>query len=117
MQSLLRSRRRRLWLELLEERLVLSDIVVPLDPTLDQFGDQILTVQGFDDPGRTTFGIFDTGSSAVTFSSDDQDNFDATVGAIPIKVPGGAVAEGIGGSITGDVSQPGRILAAGLNAA
>src|SRR5262249_15760041 len=36
---------------------------------------------------------------------------------IPVKVPGGAFAEGIGGSITGDVSEPGTILVDGLHAA
>src|SRR5258708_32669631 len=106
---------RSLWLELLEVRLALSNIVVPMDPDLDQFGDQIITVQAFDDPGRATFSIFDTGSSAVTFAYTDQEDFGATVGAIPIKAPGGAIAEGIGGSIIGDVSQPGRIYAAGMN--
>src|SRR5258708_2142347 len=53
MNSIVRCRpRRRLWLELLEERLALSNIVVPLDPALDQFGDQIITLQAYGDPGR-----------------------------------------------------------------
>jgi hypothetical protein len=98
-------------------RLALSNIVVPMDPDLDQFGDQIITLQAFGVPDRATFSIFDTGASAVTFAYTDQEDFDATVGAIPIKVPGGAIAEGIGGAIIGDVSDRGRIYAVGLNAA
>jgi hypothetical protein len=93
-------------------------LTIPLDPTLDQFGDQIVSVQAYGDPTRTAFGIFDTGSSAVTFSADDQDIFNSFLGnPIPIKVPGGASGDGIGGTVTGDVSQPGTILADGLHAA
>src|SRR5439155_12169248 len=61
-----------------------------------------------------TFSIFDTGASAITFSATDQTNY---LDPIAIKVPGGANADGIGGSITGGVSQPGDILADGLHAA
>src|SRR5262249_50756109 len=108
----------RLWVELLESRLTPSgDLTVALDPVIDQFGDQVLTLQAFDDPARTAFSIFDTGASAVTFSADDQEAFSFFGTPIPIKVPGGAAAEGIGGAITGDVSQPGTILADGLHAA
>ena len=113
-------RRRRLRLESLELRAVLSaptSLTIPLDPTLDQFGDQVLTVQAFGDLSRATFGIFDTGASAVTFSPDDEQLFEFLNAGIPIKNPGGAQASGIGGAITGDVSEPGTILADGLHAA
>src|SRR5262245_10800135 len=103
--------------EQLEDRLVLSggELVVPLDPDLDQFGDQIITLQAYGDESRVTFGIFDTGASAVTFGPGDQEDFTDLGNGIPIRVAGGAVAEGIGGVITGDVSEPGAILADGLH--
>jgi len=114
-----------LYLEVLEPRLVLSaphNINVPLDPSLDQFGDQIMTIQGFSSNGSTdtsnvSFGIFDSGASAVTFSADDQGLFEYLGGGIPIRNPGGADAEGIGGGITGDVSTAGTIIADGMHAA
>jgi protocatechuate 3,4-dioxygenase beta subunit len=117
-----RSRPRRrpgLNLEALEGRLLPANpgtLTIPLDPTLDQFGDQVVTVQAYGDPSQAGFGIFDTGASAITFSADDQANFASLGGGIPIKVPGGASASGIGGDITGDVSQPGTILADGAHA-
>lgn len=107
-------------LELIESRQLLTlppTLTIPLMPELDQFGDQILIVQGFDDPARAALGIFDTGASAVTFSGQDQEVFGmGDVGQIPIKVPGGASAEGIGGSIIGDVSEPGTIYSDGMHA-
>src|SRR5260370_13608625 len=108
-----RTRSLMLRVESLEPRVVLSgsDITVPLDPALDQFGDQIMTVTAYNDGSNATFGIFDTGSSAVTFSADDQALFDFLGGAIPIKNPGGATADGIGGTITRDLSHACTILA------
>src|SRR5262249_17539175 len=73
-----RTRRPSYIVELLEPRLVLDapgTLTIALDPTLDQFGDQIETVQGYRGESRATFGIFDTGSSVVSFSADDQANF------------------------------------------
>ena len=113
--------RRQAWLgaEWLEVRLALAgptQLTIPLDPTLDQFGDQVETIQAFGDSSRAAFGLFDTGASAITFSAADQEIFDFLGGPIPIKAPGGARAEGVGGSVTGDVSQPGKVLADGLHA-
>src|SRR6476620_2390606 len=110
--------------EALEPRcLFTGDVTIPLDPTLDQFGDQIVTVmtytRGVPDPNSDavgTFGIFDTGASAVTFSPDDATLFDFFNQPIPIRNPGGAVAAGIGGEITGDVSEPVTIVADGMHA-
>src|SRR5262249_8910447 len=59
-------------------------------------------------------GIFDTGSSAITFSAEDQARFTAAGVPIPIKTPAGAVAKGIGGRIVGDVSEPDAVWAGGL---
>jgi hypothetical protein len=101
-------------LELLEDRLVLSGIVIHLDPVLDRFGDQIVTVQGYKDGTRTSFGVFDTGSSAITFSAADQARFTLAGIPIPIRTPDGAVAKGIGGRIVGDVSEPDAVWAGGL---
>jgi hypothetical protein len=103
-------------LEELERRLVLSGpnkLLVPLSPA-DRTGDQIPTIQAYQDSSRIASGIFDTGSSAVTFSASDQARFKAEGAPIPIKVPGGAHADGVGGPITGDVSQPGLIEVAGV---
>jgi hypothetical protein len=106
-------------LEFLESRLAPTGttVVVPLSPILDEFGSQIVTVQAYDNSSRAAFGIFDTGASALTFSAGDQARFTALGVPIPILVPGGAVAEGLGGPIVGDVSYPGTILADGLHAA
>ena len=106
-------------LEFLEYRLAPTGttVVVPLDTILDEFGSQIVTVQAYDNSSRAAFGIFDTGASALTFSAGDQARFTAQGVPIPILVPGGAFAEGLGGPIVGDVSDPGTILADGLHAA
>src|SRR5262249_62124148 len=96
--------------EALEARLVLTspgNLTIPLDPTFDQFGDQIITIQAYEDPTKAAFGIFDTGASAVTFSADDQAIFADAGGAIPVKVPGGAAAPGLGGGIRGQGPRAG----------
>jgi hypothetical protein len=119
------ARRAVLSLELLEQRLVLDGgrqtgtigEDVNLDGGLDVFGDQIVTVQAYEDASRSAFSIFDTGSSAITFSAGDQAAFKARGNPIPIKVPGGAVAVGVGGKVVGDVSKPGTIRVGGLSAA
>lgn len=112
-----KSLRRGLRIEELEPRLVLDGqgLTVPLDPQLDQFGDQVLTVQAYGEEARLTFGIFDTGAAAITFSASDQEGLIAKNLGIPIKTQGGAVAEGLGGSIVGDISYPDAILADGLH--
>ncbi len=97
------------------------EILVDLDPVLDRFGSQIETVQIYEDASgqRMSYAIYDTGASVITVSAYDQmflgmPEFPGD--PIPIKVPNGAGAEGIGGTLTGDVSQPGTILAAGIEA-
>ncbi|MFM7594262.1 MAG: hypothetical protein ACKO85_20925, partial [Isosphaeraceae bacterium] len=113
-------RRLSLLLEPCEPRQLLTlppTLTIPLVPELDQFGDQILIVQGFDLPERSALGIFDTGASAVTFAATDREVFAGIeAGPIPIKVPGGAAAGGIGGEIVGDVSEPGIIYSDGMHA-
>jgi len=96
-------------------RLGAQDVQINLDPSLDQYGSQIETTQIYSDAGglRPTFGIYDTGASVVSFSADDQSGF---LPPIPIKAAGGATAEGVGGSLVGDVSAPGAVLADGLHA-
>jgi hypothetical protein len=105
-------------LELLETRLTPAGplVIEPLNPGLDQFGQQIVTVQAYGNPSHATFSVFDTGSSAITFSAKDQAEFASLGAAIPILNPGGALAEGIGGFVTGDVSMPGTIIADGMHA-
>ena len=107
-------RRITLALEVLENRVVPSTVTVKMDPVLDQFGAQIETVQAYNSADQAAFGILDTGASPVTFSADDQATFAVP---IPVKVLGGAQADGIGGSITGDVSEPGTIIADGVHVA
>ncbi len=107
-------------LEALEPRHFLAaDVLeIPLVPVLDQFGGQIGSVQAYADAEETriTFGIYDTGASVVSFSAADQLLFELLDHPIPIKVAGGAEADAIGGSLVGDVSQPGDIVADGLHA-
>lgn len=93
------------------------DLTVELIPEFDQFGSQIETIQVFQ---RGTdewmmFGIYDTGASVVTIAAIEQTYAELFGSPIPIKVPDGAVAQGIGGDLVGDVSQPGTIMADGLH--
>ena len=90
------------------------EIQVDLDPFLDRFGSQLETIQIYRDGSgdRAAYSIYDTGASVITWAAEDQ-------GAgipIPIKVPNGAEAEGIGGTLVGDVSQPGTVLSVGMDA-
>jgi hypothetical protein len=109
-------RRFSLELEALEQRLVLTapQLTVPLDPSADRYGDQIVTIQAYQDSSRAAYSIFDTGATALTFSAHDQAVFAGLGHPIPIKIPGGAHGQGYNGPITGDVSQPGTIMATGL---
>jgi hypothetical protein len=110
MMRLTQLRKKTLLLELLENRYAPANLVVPLIPQLDQFGAQIGAYQAYGD-GDVVESIFDTGASAITFSPGVQEYLQ-----IPIKVPGGAVAGGVGGEITGDVSMPGTVYVDGLHA-
>src|SRR5262245_8939141 len=111
-------------LQTLEDRLAPATMEVPLDPFLDQFGNQfeIVMVYHTDDglEDRVTFGIFDTGASPCTVAWTDQLFFDFVGQAIPLLESGGvpveATAEVLGGSLTGFVSEPGTIRADGLHA-
>jgi len=113
----------RLIVELLESRLVLSSATPPtitLDPANDEYGAQIETVTQFGDSNRVTTAILDTGASPITIASTDQAGFATTNGAldpVPVKTPGGASGDGIGGSVTGDVSTPITVLTDGMHAA
>lgn len=113
-------RRRYPVFEELEARVVLTAtspaFTVALSAQADRFGDQVLTAQAYGMAERLAFGIFDTGASAITFSAQDQERFTARDLPIPIKIPGGARVVGVGGAITGDVSEPGTIFADGLHA-
>jgi hypothetical protein len=82
----------------------------------DQFGVQIPTVQSYNGTPRVTYGILDTGASPITFSAADQAFFTSEGAPIPILAAGGAQAGGIGGSVTGDVSEPGTIYVDGMHA-
>ncbi|MGW8257870.1 MAG: aspartyl protease family protein, partial [Thermoguttaceae bacterium] len=101
------------------QRLWAADLEIALDSQLDQLGSQVETVQAFKhgDDEWTTFGIYDTGSSVASISYIDQFYFDLLgLNSIPVLAPNGASAEGIDGSLTGDVSQPGILSAGGLGA-
>jgi hypothetical protein len=93
-----------------------GSVEVELDVTLDQFGFQAAMFQAYE--GQVDFSIFDTGASVVTFSASSQfffQYFGST--GIPIKVQCGAAAEGVGGVLTGHVSEPGTVQADGLHVA
>ena len=113
----------RLVLERLEERTLLSNpvvgsdgsVTITLDEVFDLFGFQPVGIQAFDD--RASFAIVDTGASVITFSHFDQFLFKLGNDPIPIKVPNGAEAHGIGGTLIGDVSEPGTMQVDGLHVA
>jgi hypothetical protein len=100
--------------EPLEQRCVLTTVTITLNPVLDQFGNLIQTIQAYGSPDRFAFAFLDTGAAPVAFSVGDRGQM--TGGAIPVKATDTAQASGVGGQITGDVSQPATILADGLHA-
>jgi hypothetical protein len=118
-EASVRRRFRRFVVEQLEDRRLLAGntIDITLDRWLDQFGYQPEVSQAYED--MVSLGsIFDTGASIVSFSATDQfllDPFGGGGNGIPVKVSGGAQAEGIGGILTGDVSQPGTVLVDGIH--
>jgi len=96
-----------------------ADLEISLIPDFDQIGSQIETIQVYKDINgeRLMFGIYDTGASVISISADDQAAFSLLgVPEVPILVHDGAIAEGIGGGLIGDVSNPGIIMADGLHA-
>lgn len=128
-----RRRFRRPVVERLEDRRLLAygatefpdgSLEVVLDDALDQFGFQPTVFQAYDgtpengmDDALGAFSIFDTGASVVTFGANDQLLF-SMVGfnGVPVGVPCGAIAEGVGGlSLVGHISQPGTVLVDGLH--
>ncbi|HVK09918.1 MAG TPA: aspartyl protease family protein, partial [Gemmataceae bacterium] len=97
-----------------------STLEVQLIPEFDLFGNQYATIQVYDNGDglgpRVTFGIYDTGASPVTYGFQDQYLFTELGQPIPV-IPGATVtASGIGGELTGLVSQPGTLWADGLHA-
>ena len=122
------SPRRRLSIEMLEQRLALSgtstippqtssSLTIPLDPHLDLTGQEILAVEAYQDAARAAIALFDTGSSAITFSAKDQAAFLAANLPIPIAIKGGGIVEGLGGAQVGDIASAAGIKADGLHAA
>jgi hypothetical protein len=102
-----------------------STLQVPLFPEFDLFGNQFEVVQAYENGAgekSITAGIYDTGASVVTFSAFDQLLIFPFQGQPPIPIlpggEGGATADAIGGAgtLTGDVSEPGRIYAVGASA-
>lgn len=90
-----------------------AERVVQLDPARDLVGQQIYAVQTYTPatggPTILDVGLYDTGASVISFSFYSNPYFPQ-----PHLAPGGAGGEGVGGSVIGDVSQPGAILAGGL---
>ena len=121
------SPRRKLQLETLEERLALTGLsttsasgpplIIRLDPNLDVTGQQIVGVEAYQNVSRANFALFDTGSSAITFSAQNQAFYTAAGIPIPIAIKGGGIVEGLGGPQVGDVASAANIEADGLHAA
>jgi Aspartyl protease/PEP-CTERM motif len=106
---------------LLAQTPVPQKLQVPLFPEFDLYGNQFEVVQAYENgmgQRSITAGIYDTGASVVTFSVLDQVFFFDAQGQPSIPTIPGAVAtaDAIGGSIVGEVSVPGKILAAGASA-
>jgi hypothetical protein len=90
-----------------------AERVIQLDPDRDLIGQQIYAVQTYTPttggPPILDIGLYDTGASVVSFSFFSNPYFPQ-----PHLNPGGAGGQGVGGSVIGDVSQPGSILAGGI---
>jgi len=88
-------------------------IDVTLDPALDMIGQQVIAVQSYTPAagGQSVIdlALYDTGASVISFSWYGNQYFPQ-----PHLNPGGAGGQGVNGSVVGDVSQPGAILAGGL---
>lgn len=115
---------RRLYVETLEARLALSGnpafpptLTIPLDAHLDISGQEIVAVEAYQDIARAAFALFDTGSSAITFSAKVQTALSAAGLQIPIAIKGGGIVSGLGGAQVGDVASSASIQADGLHAA
>ncbi len=94
---------------------------IPLFPEFDLYGNQFEIVQAYENElgqRSITSGIYDTGALLISFSVLDQEFLFDFQGQPPIPTIPGAVAaaDAIGGSLTGKVSAPGKILAAGASA-
>lgn len=89
------------------------ELDIPLDPFDDRIGQQVYAVQTYTPAsgGQTIIdlGLYDTGASVITFSWFSNSFFPQ-----PHLAPGGAGGQGIGGNVVGDVSQPGTLLAGGI---
>jgi len=102
--------------------IALSNVVSAVTVQLEEFdtlGGQIETIQIMDngvDPPQSTFSLFDTGASVMTFSGPDAFIFDFVGSPIPLKDGVEAVAQAVGGTVTGDVSEPIGVGAVGLEA-
>lgn len=90
-----------------------AERVIQLDPATAVVGQQIYAVQTYTPttggPPILDVGLYDTGASVVSFSFYSNSFFPQ-----PHRTPGGAGGVGVGGSVVGDVSQPGAILVGGL---
>ncbi|MBN1395142.1 MAG: retropepsin-like domain-containing protein [Pirellulales bacterium] len=101
-----------------------SNFVIPLDTVLDEAGEQIEVIQGYyqlnEGAGvleyRYTGGIYDTGASVITLGYSAQEMYKFLSIDVPIKVSGGARAEGVDGPVIGDVSEAGIVVSDGLHA-
>lgn len=108
-------------LETLEDR-QLPSVTIPLDVTRDRFGDQIVALQRYHiapeyysyDGVLNYFSIFDTGSPFISFGYYSEQQRIGDGDLVPIKVPGGAVANAIGGRIAAEVGMPDQIEIQGL---
>lgn len=89
------------------------EIDVTLDPAVDAIGQQVIAVQSYTPAAGgepiIDLSLYDTGASVVTYSWFSNQYFPQ-----PHLNPGGAGGQGINGSVTGDVSQPGAVLVGGL---
>lgn len=90
-----------------------AERVVQLDPVNDLIGQQIYAVQTYVPAAGGApildIGLYDTGASVISFSAFSNPYFPQ-----PHLNPGGAGGQGVGGSVVGDVSQPGSILVGGI---
>ncbi len=90
-------------------------------PGFDDLGDQFEVVQGYYAANETAssmrlaFSIYDTGASVVALSAFDQMFYGEAGSPVPIKTVNGAWAQGVGGSVWGDVSGPGTVVSDGMH--
>ncbi len=94
-----------------------SSVTIPLDPSLDITGEQIVAIEAYQDVRAAVCPFRYRLLGDHFFRSRSGCLHRRRLSLIPIAIKGGGIVEGVGGAQVGDVSAAGPIQADGLHAA